>query len=119
MSKYGFQNGIQRFKCASCNKIFAVEQRINTDTVWQEYTEGKQTYLQLASKYGCSLKTIQRRIDTVKAQRQTTFPSVVNLLMDTTYFGRKLGVMVFKDSLSGQILYKQYVKTETNKLYLA
>ena len=39
--------------------------------------------------------------------------------MDTTYFGRKLGVMVFKDSLSGRILYKQYVKQETNKLYLA
>lgn len=119
MSKYGFQNGIQRFKCGACNRTFAVAERINTNTVWQEYTEGKQTYLQLASKYGCSVKTIQRRIDTVKAQTQTTFPSVVNLLMDTTYFGRKLGVMVFKDSLSGQILYKQYVKTETNKLYLA
>jgi hypothetical protein len=39
--------------------------------------------------------------------------------MDTTYFGRKLGVMVFKDSLSGKILYKQYVKQETNKLYLS
>ena len=39
--------------------------------------------------------------------------------MDTTYFGKKLGVMVFKDSLSGQILYKQYVKQETNKLYLS
>lgn len=38
--------------------------------------------------------------------------------MDTTYFGRVFGVMVFKDSLSGQILYKQYVKQETNKLYL-
>lgn len=75
--------------------------------------------MQLAAKYGCSAKTIQRRIDKVKAQRQTTFPSIVNLLMDTTYFGKKLGVMVFKDSLSGQILYKQYVKTETNKLYLA
>jgi hypothetical protein len=37
--------------------------------------------------------------------------------MDTTYFGRRLGVMVFKDSLSGQILFKQYVKQETNKLY--
>ena len=119
MSKYGFQNGIQRFKCAACNRTFSVAVRINTNTVWQEYTEGKQTYLQLALKYGFSVKTIQRRIDTVKAQRQTTFPSVVNLLMDTTYFGRKLGVMVFKDSLSGQILYKQYVKTETNKLYLA
>jgi len=39
--------------------------------------------------------------------------------MDTTYFGRKLGVMVFKDSLTGQILFKQYVKHETNKLYLS
>lgn len=38
--------------------------------------------------------------------------------MDTTYFGRVFGIMVFKDSLSGQILYKQYVKQETNKLYL-
>lgn len=37
--------------------------------------------------------------------------------MDTTYFGRKFGVMVFKDSLTGQILFKQYVKQETNKLY--
>jgi hypothetical protein len=38
--------------------------------------------------------------------------------MDTTYFGRKFGVMVFKDGNSGGILYKQYVKHETNKLYL-
>jgi hypothetical protein len=38
--------------------------------------------------------------------------------MDTTYFGRKLGVMVFKDSFTGQILFKQYVKQETNALYL-
>ncbi len=37
--------------------------------------------------------------------------------MDTTYFGRKLGVMVFKDSLTGSILYKQYVQQETNQLY--
>ncbi len=38
--------------------------------------------------------------------------------MDTTYFGRSFGVMVFKDSLTGTILYKQYVKQETNQLYL-
>ena len=38
--------------------------------------------------------------------------------MDTTYFGRSFGVMVFKDSITGGILYKQYVKSETNNLYL-
>lgn len=37
--------------------------------------------------------------------------------MDTTYFGRNFGVMVFKDSLSDSILYKQYVKNEANLLY--
>lgn len=39
--------------------------------------------------------------------------------MDTTYFGRLFGVMVFKDSITGKILFKQYVRYETNKLYLA
>ena len=75
--------------------------------------------MQLATKYGCSLKTIQRTIDSIQTSIRSTFPGVVNVLMDTTYFGRKWGVMVFKDSLSGQILYKQYVKQETNKLYLS
>ena len=50
---------------------------------------------------------------------QTSFPKVANVLMDTTYFGRTFGVMVFKDSLTNQILHKQYVKQETNKLYLS
>ena len=39
--------------------------------------------------------------------------------MDTTYFGRGFGVMVFKNSHDGFILYKQYVRHETNALYLA
>lgn len=75
--------------------------------------------MQLAKKYGCSVKTIQRRLDSVKPQKETSFCSHANVLMDTTYFGRKMGVMVFKDSLSGRILFKQYVKQETNKLYQA
>lgn len=75
--------------------------------------------MQLAAKYNCSVKTIQRKIDAVETGRQTTFSSVANVLMDATYFGRKLGVMVFKDSITGQILYKQYVKQENNKLYLS
>ena len=111
--------GIQRYKCASCGKRFKGGDRLNSQKIWEDYFGGKQTYEQLAQKYGCSKKTIQRRIDTVKSERKTTFPSVVNVLMDTTYFGRKFGVMVFKDSCTGMILYKQYVKQETNGLYLA
>jgi hypothetical protein len=38
--------------------------------------------------------------------------------MDTTYWGRGFGVMLFKDALSKENLLKYYVKTETNALYL-
>ncbi|GHT57457.1 hypothetical protein AGMMS49982_24370 [Bacteroidia bacterium] len=58
-------------------------------------------------------------MDSVKVDRLKEFNRVANVLMDTTYFGRDFGVMVFRDSLSGVFLYKQYVKTETNALYLA
>jgi hypothetical protein len=94
------------------------QQPLSGELIWELYTSGKQTYCQLAEKFGCSLKTIQRKIDAVKLEKESTFSSVANVLMDTTYFGRRFGVMVFKNSLTGEILYKQYVKQETNKLYL-
>jgi hypothetical protein len=37
--------------------------------------------------------------------------------MDTTYFGRSFGVMLFKDAYTGKNLHKIYVKHETNQLY--
>ena len=110
--------GVQRYKCAVCGKLFRKESSSNALIIWEEYTKGKQTYAQLSVKYGCSIKTIQRKIDSIKTNRETNFPALVNVLIDTTYFGRKFGVMVFKDAITGQILLKKYVKQETNQLYL-
>lgn len=44
-------------------------------------------------------------------------PRAVVILMDTTYFGRSFGVMLFKDAYTGENLMKYYVKTETNLKY--
>jgi len=79
---------------------------------------GKQTYAQLAGKYQCSIKTIQRRIDAVKVEIKSKEPRKIVVLMDTTYWGRGFGVMLFKDSLTKENLLKYYVKTETNALYI-
>lgn len=38
--------------------------------------------------------------------------------MDTTYWGRNFGVMLFKDALTKENLLKYYVKHETNSLYV-
>jgi hypothetical protein len=92
---------------------------LNNAVLWEDYHSGKQTYVQLAKKYGCSVRTIQRRLDQVQVTNELPEPRSVVVLMDTTYFGRRFGVMVFKDALSGENLLKTYVKYETNQLYQA
>ncbi len=107
--------GIQRYKCAACGRVFLDTKRLNPQAIWIEYTQGKKTYLQLDTKYQCCIKTIQRKIDAISVESETIFSSVANVLMDITYFGRAFGVMVFKNSINGQILLKRYVKQETNE----
>ena len=38
--------------------------------------------------------------------------------MDTTYWGRNFGVMLFKDNITKENLLKYYVKHETNLAYI-
>lgn len=100
-----------------CKRTFLGGNRLSSKYIWEDFTKGKQTYEQLGAKYGCSTKTIQRKIDSLVLEQQKSFESIANVLMDTTYFGRVFGVMVFKNSLSKEVLLKYYVKTETNKQY--
>ncbi|MDG6895969.1 hypothetical protein A6A20_10150 [Volucribacter amazonae] len=72
-SEYGTQNNIQRYKCHHCNKAFIFQNKLNLSEIWLHYSQGKQTYKELAIKYQCSVKTIQRDID--KAPK-TTSPSI-------------------------------------------
>ena len=85
--------------------------------MWQEYQEGKQTYAQLSKKYNCSKRTIQRTIDLHSIVLPRKVARMVIILMDTTYWGRGFGVMLFKDAITKENLLKYYVKTETNYLY--
>ncbi|WP_418251395.1 hypothetical protein [Glaesserella parasuis] len=57
------RNNIQRYKCNACNKTFTLKKKLNPISIWNDYSIGKQTYQQLAIKYHCSVRTIQRYID--------------------------------------------------------
>jgi hypothetical protein len=91
------------------------------------YSIDKHAYSQLVTQFGCSVKTIQRRLDKVQITKRKDFSGIAAVIMDTTYFGRGFGVtvaepcrsMVFKNCLDGVVLFKQYVRYETNALYLA
>ena len=82
------------YKCYIYKRQFLGGKRINSQEIWIEYTKGKQTYIQLAKKYNCSKRTIQRKIDlyTIIIPKKQIRKIVV--LMDTTYWGRGFGVML-------------------------
>jgi len=116
--KYGVRLGKQRYKCWVCKRIFTGGKQSLPTALWDEYTKGKQTYVQLAEKYGCSVRTIQRRLDLHQVQKKDVKPRKVVVLMDTTYWGRSFGLMLFKDARSKENLLWYYVRSETNLLYI-
>ena len=91
---------------------------LDEEKFWKEYVQGKQTYVQLAEKYSCSAKTIKRKLDNYSVKIQAKTARKVIVLMDTTYWGRTFGVMLFKDAITKENLLKYYVKNETNALYI-
>ena len=102
----------------SCHKRFSGGKKLNPNTLWQRYSEGKQSAAQLAAQYGCSIKTIRRYLIKAATQGECALPQApVNLIMDTTYFGRKWGVMVLYDACSKRALMVVAVERETNALY--
>ncbi|WP_420230709.1 IS256 family transposase, variant Zn-binding type [Psychrobacter sp. ER1] len=115
--KNGRKLGKQQYQCLSCKRQFLGGIRLNNEALWTEYTQGKQTYKQLADKYHCSLKTIQRRLDNVSLEFQIKRPKCVNIIMDTTYFGRQFGLMVFMDNTTRAVLHYAVVSHETNGAY--
>ena len=54
----------------SCHKRFSGGQKLNPNTLWQRYSEGKQTATQLAAQYGCSIKTIHRYLSKAATQAE-------------------------------------------------
>ncbi|MGX2967976.1 IS256 family transposase, variant Zn-binding type, partial [Ursidibacter sp. B-7004-1] len=41
----------------------------------------------------------------------------LNIIMDTTFFGREFGILVIMDSVSEKVIYHQLVKTERDEYY--
>lgn len=68
-------------------------------------------------QYGCSRKTIYRRLHKARVKEDCPCPKKANIIMDTTCFGRSFGVMVLMDSISRQALFVAEVKHETRALY--
>jgi len=107
--KNGFKSHKQRYLCKSCGKQFVFRQRIDYQVLYGDYVFGKQTLKQLSQKYKISISSVQRQLSLMHSTRVISSSKSVIVLMDTTYWGRKFGVVVMKDSRTGKILWRKFI----------
>lgn len=107
--KNGFKSQKQRYLCKTCDKQFVFRQTIDNQLVYDDYIFGKQTLTQLSKKYKISVSTVQRKLSSIVSTRVISSSKNVIVLMDTTYWGRKFGVVVMKDSRTGKILWRKFI----------
>lgn len=87
-------------------------------SLWHEFVEGRQTYSEIGRAHGVSARTVQRRLTEYRPKEPEKEPREVVVLMDTTYWGREYGVMLFKDAVTNENLLKYFVTAETVEKYV-
>ena len=98
----------------TCGKQFLVRKCFDVSKLYDDYLHGKQTILQLSVTYKLSTKTIRRKLDIVGSTRIISSKKDVILLVDATYWGRRFGVLAFKDVISKRIIWRKFLtKKET------
>ena len=73
---------------------------------------------QLASKYKVSERTTLRDLVNMRFVRKKARCKEVTVQLDTTYWGRRFGLMVIKDALRNKILWHKYVRNESISQYM-
>lgn len=117
--KNGKRQGVQLYVCKECGYQFRNGNRVDTDTLWSLYQDGKQTMAELAEKHRISQSTIKRRIREVTIgwdQPSLTGSGFVHL--DTTYWGHNWGVLLGLDEETGLPLYVAFIGHERVQDYI-
>lgn len=99
MQKDGWQSGRRRYRCSICRYRFQYKKRETKlkQKLWKEYSAGKQTLTEIGHKVGHSYKWVRNRLDEVIVSMPDDLtPGPTIIVPDTTFWGRRYGVMVFR-----------------------
>ena len=118
--KDGKRKWRQSYKCKRCSHVWIGKSRsrtkVNIKKLYEDFSDHKQTYLELAKQNKISVKTVQKYLDMKELTPNKVKPRKIVLLVDTTYFWT-FGLMLFKDAKEKDILNYKIVDYETNDEY--
>lgn len=116
MKKDGRRLRRQRYKCRSCGYVFESKRRSGRDrekSLWRQYCYERKTYAQIARETKHSSRWVQGKIESAVAEKSALTSGETVLIMDTTYFGRGFGVMVFRCAWRCENISWHFVEYET------
>lgn len=109
MVKNGHKRGKQLYKCKDCDRQFVGGKRLDVASIEHDYIDGKQTLQQLSEHYGVCVKTVWNALGSMRHKRNVSRHKDVVILMDTTYWGRKFGLVIMKDALRNKVLWYKFI----------
>ena len=120
MIRKGTRNGASYWFCHSCKHYFSGRSRVDSSAVYRYYAQGTYTIAQIAERLGISCSTVKRRMKNFPLSSTSIAPRTVALQMDTTYWGRNFGVVLFMDVATHRVLHFRFIyRKERIEDYLA
>ena len=111
---------MQLYKCLNCRKRFQNKKRndIFQKKLLNEFIWQRQTYTDLANKYGKSKKWIQQQLDEVKTESIVKLnPQPLVVVADVTFFSRLNGLCVFREPALKNNIWWKFVDYERIRVY--
>lgn len=118
MKKDGKYKGRQLWRCKNCWKQSSEKRKEKSGQLWKNYVHGKQTYTQIAENIGRSSRWVQQQLFDKDVHEEAIQPGDVVIVMDTTYFRRTFGVMVWRCPHRRKNLLWRFVPYETVEAYI-
>ena len=115
VKKNGHRRNVQMYFCRDCGRQFQSGQRIDNVCLWNDYLTEKRTISELSTLHKCSERTIRRRLSSVADSFTPIYPESATIILDTTYFSKTFGVMLFQDAASGRILHRRLSGTRPTR----
>lgn len=118
--KNGMRNKVQLYRCRDCGHQFRLRKSPTDSMLWYQYQDHKQTIQELSEMYGVSPSTIKRRLRNVVMEwKQPELDGQSGFVhLDATYWGHNWGVLAAIDTLTGEPLYVEFIKSETTLDYV-
>jgi len=110
---------VQRYECLGCRNYFQSTRRRKTKQakLYEQYVWKRQSLAELAAHEEKSLRWVQTQLDAAAVQFPPLAPQPTVMLADTTFWGSRYGVCVFRSPSLKRNLCWTEVEQETAAVY--